>query len=456
MQRRWILAATLLCASAAARADAIDDYVCEQMRRLHLPGVALAVVRDGAVSTTRTYGLANLELEVPVTADTVFELGSVTKQFTAVAVMMLVEEGRIGLDDGIAKHLPDVPEKWRPITVRHLLTHSSGIQEYLAVPGLPDQVHAAGREQIARMFYERLRLEFGPGETWSYSNSGYLLLGNIIERVSGQPYWQFLRERVFVPLGMTATRSSEPRALIRNRAAGYGWRDGAFDNRGALTENAYGAGSIASTIRDMTRWESALHAGRLLKKSSFEQIRTPLTVSRGPIPPFSYGLGWVVDRESGRRAVLHSGGTPGFSSAIRRYVDDGLTVIVLANHGDRILDHLPQDIAGMVLPAVARKRPASDPDPALTGRLTEALRDLLSGTAGAGGDRFTPAMQLFLTTSNGRGLWEWIGSHGELKSLSYAQTDGSTLRYRGRLGDAEVWFSFTLTADGRIAQIYWW
>lgn len=457
--RLTILAALPLCASSVIRADAIDDFVRSRMKQQQLPGVALAVVRDGAVSTVRTFGTANIESGLPVTEDTVFELGSITKQFTAAAILMLVEEDRVILDDSIAAYLPGVPQPWRGITVRSLLTHSSGIQEYLSVPGLPEQAHAAAsREAMAQLFFQRLKLEFAPGETWSYSNSGYLLLGNIIEKASGKSYWTFLRERIFIPLGMHATRSSEPRAIIRNRAAGYGWHEGRFENRGALSENAYGAGAIASTIRDMARWETALHSGRLLTRRSYDQMWTPLGISSGDTPPFSYGFGWVIEQQRGTRVVAHSGGTPGFSSAFHRYLDRGLSVIVLTNHGDRIIDHWPREIAGMVLPAVARRSFRSDPDPVVSQRLRTALRGLITGRPET--RLFTPAMQLFLTTATGRGLWEWVGSHGELKALTHAEServgDNTVRRYAASLGDGEFWFSFTMTKSGEIAQVYWW
>lgn len=456
--RLTILAAIPLWLSSGLRADAIDDYVRKQMRQQRLPGVALAVVGD-AVSTMRTYGTANLELGVPVTEETVFELGSITKQFTAVAILMLVEEGKVGLDERIATYLPQVPQPWQAITVRHLLTHSSGIQEYLSVPGLPDEAHAAeSREKMAQLFFQRLKLEFAPGETWSYSNSGYLLLGSIIEKASGKSYWEFLSERVFSPLGMHATRSSNPSAIIRNRSAGYGWQDDQFENRGALSESAYGAGGISSTIRDMARWEAALHAGKLLTRRSYDQMWTALKVSGKGTPPFSYGFGWVIEQQRGTRVVLHSGGTPGFSSLFHRYLDRGVSVIVLTNHGDRIIDHWAREIAGIVLPAVARNRAKSDPDPVLSQKLKTALREVIAGTQDP--RLFTPAMQLFLTTAAGRGLWEWVGSHGELKSLTYAESeqvgDSTVRRYSASLGDGEFWFSFTLTKSGEIAQIYWW
>lgn len=458
LTRLTILAALSLCAASAARADAIDDYVKERMRQLRLPGLALVVARDGAVVTTRTYGSADLARKAPVTRDTVFELGSVTKQFTAMAVMMLVEEGKVSLDASIATYLPDVPDHWRRITVRHLLTHSSGIQEYLSVPDLAEKVHAAAdHDEITRILFESLPLEFAPGDTWAYSNSGYLLLGNIIERVSGKSYWEFLRERVFEPLEMRSTRSSDPRAKIRNRAAGYGWAEGRFEAREPVAENAYAAGAIVSTIQDMARWEAALHSRRLLKEASYEEMWTPLSLSRGGTPPFSYGFGWVIDRHHGEPVVLHSGGTPGFSSAIHRYLKDGVSVIVLANAGDRIVDHLALDIAGLAVPELARGR-SSDPDRVRTARLLRAMRDLIGGEPDP--ELFTPAMQLFLRTAAGRGLWEWVGSHGELKALTYAgfdlAGDDAKLRYRARLGDALVWFSITVTKRGEIAQIYWW
>lgn len=441
-----VLMALLL--SARASADAIDDYVRDQMRGLHLPGIALAVVRDGDVVTIRTYGSANLELNAPVSEETVFELGSVTKQFTAAAIMVLVEDGKVRLDDRIIKHLPELPASWRDITVRHLLTHSSGIQEYLAVPALPDQAHALEHRQMTRLFGERLKREFAPGQTWAYSNSGYLLLGDIIERVSGRSYWDVLRERIFAPAGMSATRSSAPRAVIRNRAAGYGWREGEYENRGALSENAFAAGSIVSTIRDMTRWDAALKK----RQSSHEQMWTPLGVPRADA---AVQLCLRLGRRSRARASGRVSQRRHARLLLRRYVDHGLTVIVLANLGDRVLDHIPMEIAGIVDPALARQHAAEDPDPARSRMLLATLRDLLRGGK-YDPESFTPAMQLFLTTSTGRGLWEWIASHGELKSLTYAQTDGATHRYRAEVGDARLWFSFTLTGEGKIAQIYWW
>jgi len=451
----------LLCAAASARADVVDDYLAAQMRQLHIPGLAVAVVRDGRLVKARGYGLANVELNAPVTEDTVFEIGSVTKQFTAVAIMMLVEEGKVGLDDKLSKYLTGVPEAWSAITIRQLLTHSSGIQNYLDVPGLFPETARPGltHNDIAKIFFARLRLDFQPSETWSYSNTGYLLLGNVIEKASGKSYWAFLDERIFKPLVMNATRSSEPVALIPRRAAGYEWHDGKLENRAALTENAYAAGSIVSTVRDLAKWDAALSAGKLLKPSSFEQMWRANKVGGGATAPFNYGFGWFVDTYHGRRVVAHNGGTPVFSSFIHRFVDDRLTVIILTNHADRVIDHLAIDIAGAYVPALARpQEPQADADAQTSQKLQQALLDIFHGQPDSAS--FTPAMQLFLRTATGRGLWQWLTADGALQSFTFSEResvgDERILRYKVVLGDTTRWFSFTLTADGKIAQINLW
>ena len=454
---RLALALLFVVLASPLGADQVDDYVARQMRALRLPGVALAVVRDGAVETLRTYGTANLELGAPVTSTTVFELGSLTKQFTAAAVLVLVEDGKLRLDDSVAAHLPEVPDAWRGITIRHLLTHASGLRDYLSIPGLADEAHALGHREMTRRFAERIPQEFAPGQTWAYSNTGYLLLGDVIERTSGQSYWDFLDARVLRPAGMKTARSSAPRAVIRDRASGYGWNGDRFENRPALSENAYSAGAIAATITDMVAWATTLQRGTLPSKAARDAMWTPLSIDRGPVPPFGYGFGWVVDSEGGRRAVLHGGGTPGFSSAIRHYPDEQLTVVVLANAGDRILDQVPLEVAGIVRADLARGQNA-DPDPQRSARLEAALRGVIAGTADP--RDFTPAMQALLSTATGRGLGEWIASHGRLTSLRYAVVEpigaDRVLRYRAAVGDASLWFSFRITAENRIAQIYWW
>jgi CubicO group peptidase (beta-lactamase class C family) len=432
------------------------------MRQLHIPGLSLAVVRDGRMVRLHGYGLANIELNARVTSETVFEIGSITKQFTATAIMMLVEEGRIDLDEKISKYLAGIPEAWDGVTIRHLLTHSSGIQNYLLVPGLFEATARSGQthDEIARLFFARLQvLDFPPGQTWAYSNTGYLLLGNVIEKVSGKSYWEFLDERIFKPLEMRTSRSTEPAALISGRAAGYEWTGKSFKNRAALTENAYGAGSIVSTAADMAKWDAALYGEKLLKIPSLIQMWTPAKAAGGALAPFNYGFGWFVDTYHGHRVVAHTGGTPGFSSAIYRFVDDKLTVIILTNHADRVIDQLAIDVAGMYVPALARPNSAQqDPDARTSQMLRKALLDLAAGKADP--SLYTVAMQGFLKTAMGREIWPWVCADGEVKSfeLSEREMTGSTsiLRYKAVMGNATRWFSFTVTTDGKIAQVNWW
>jgi len=455
----------VLCARAAAAGDEVDRHVETQMRNLHIPGVSLAVVREGRVVKAKGYGLANIEANSAATPKTVYELGSISKQFTATAVMMLVEEGKIGLDDPLTRYFTAAPAHWARITVRHLLAHTSGIQNHVAVPGYLKLFKTditfettPGREELLKEFY-KLPMEFEPGETWAYDNTGYYLLGLIIEKASGVSYYQFLDGRVFKPLGMSATTSTDPRPVVPNRAAGYEWVKDRYENRHALLPAvAFSAGTIVSTVEDMARWDASLYTERLLKKSSLEQAWTPARTKDGALASFDYGFGWFVYSYRGRRFVQHSGGTPGFSSVYYRFPDDRLSVIILSNHSDRFLDQLAIDIAGMYVPALKRPEGRTDPDPALSLKLREAAANLLSGKHDP--QLFTPPMRVFLSTSTGRGFWQWAASHGALTSFAFSDRedtgDGAVLRYRVGLGGNPYWFSFRLTEGGKIAQIYWW
>jgi CubicO group peptidase (beta-lactamase class C family) len=345
----------------SGKTDQIDDYIMAQVRQLHIPGVSLAIVRDGRTIKAQGYGFANIELKAPATKDTVYEIGSNTKQFTAAAIMMLVEEGKVRLEDPITKYFPEAPQTWRGITIRHLITHTSGIQNHVAVPRWLDVFRTnlafettPTRDDLLKMFF-KLPLEFQPGETWAYDNTGYYLLGIVIEKASGKSYWQFLDERIFKPLGMTATRSTDPQPIVPNRASGYEWKNDHFENRPVLLPAiGFSAGSLLSTVEDTVKWDGALYGEKLLKKSSLDQMWTATMAKDGADAPFNYGFGCFIDSYHGNRLVQHSGGTPGFSSVIYRFLDDKLTIIILTNHSDRIVDQLAIDLAGICLPALKR------------------------------------------------------------------------------------------------------
>src|SRR6266487_3879202 len=453
-----------LAAPISVKGDQIDDYIKAQMRQLHISGASLAIVRDGHIAKAQGYGFANLELQASARKDTVYEIGSTSKQFTAAAIMMLVEEDKVRLDDTITKYFTEAPQRWRGITIRHLLTHTSGIQNHVAVPHWLDVFRTnlafettPSRDELLKMFF-KLPLEFQAGETWAYDNTGYYLLGIIIEKASGKSYWQFLDERVFKPLGMNATRSTDPQPIVPNRASGYEWKNDHFENRPVLLPAiAFSAGSLLSTVEDMAKWDAALYTEKLLKKSSLVQIWTAVATNDGAAAPFNYGFGWFIDSYHDHRLVQHSGGTPGFSSAMYRFVSDKLTIIILTNHADRILDQLAIDLAGISLPALKRPDANTDPDPQTTAMLKDVVSGLLKGKAEP--ESFTAAMRIFLSTATGKAFWKWFADHGELSSFIFSDRedrgDGQVLRYKISLGGNWYWFSVLVTKDREIAQIYW-
>jgi D-alanyl-D-alanine carboxypeptidase len=341
--RVWLFLAAL---AIPARADKVDDYLAAQMQRRQIPGVALAVIRDGKTIKAQGYGVASLELREPVTPETVFEIGSLTKQFTAACVMLLVEQGKVGLDDSIGKYL-EVPESWKGITVRHLLAHTSGIKNYTNLPGFEASRPLSPLEFIRKL--SAYPLASAPGEAFAYCNSGYNLLGFIIEKVTGQSYWQFLRERIFDPLGMASSRSRDQKAVILNRAAGYEKENGKLVNRDSDLTDVFSGGAIVSTVLDLAKWNAAVDSAKLLPRSHWEQMWTPFKLNSGRLS--LYGFGWRVDDYKGRRNIGHSGSTSGFSASLQRFPDDKLALIVLCNSGEQnIATTLVRGVADLYFP----------------------------------------------------------------------------------------------------------
>ena len=333
--------ALLLVATQFVYADRVDKYIKGQIEQRRIPGLTLKIIRDGKVVKTAAYGLANVELNVPAQPETVFEIGSVTKQFTAAGILLLAQEGKLSVDDKISRHLKNTPEAWQDVTIRHLLTHTSGIKSYTGLDGFQIWRHLTQAQFIKAIGAQPM--EFQPGASWKYCNTGFNLLGYIIENVSGQDYWEFMGERVFRPLGMDATTRRLFSQIIPNRAAGYEQTNHVWINRDTDLTEVFAAGAIASTVGDLAKWNAALDGERLLTAASKEQMWTPAKLNDGKAT--KYGFGWNIDAVEGHKNIGHGGSTSGFSASIQRFPDDRVAVIILTNTDEQIATTLAKKVA---------------------------------------------------------------------------------------------------------------
>jgi CubicO group peptidase (beta-lactamase class C family) len=333
--------------AASAETDKIDDLARVEMQQRKIPGLSLAIVKEGKVVKASGYGLANMELNVPATEHTIYQSGSVGKQFTATLVMMLVEEGKINLDDHVGKYLEEAPESWKEITVRHLLSHTAGISNklYEQINMRQDYSDTELVKKIAS-----IPLDFTPGEKWNYSNPGYVVLGILVKRATGRFYGDLLRERVFKPLGMNTARIISEEDIIPNRAAGYRLVKGEWKNQEWVSPslNTTADGSLYLTVLDMAKWDAALYTEKLLGKASLDEMWTPIKLKSGKTHP--YGFGWMLGEIRGQRIIEHGGAWQGFTSHIARYVDKKLTVIVLTNLAGGDATGLAHRVAGISEP----------------------------------------------------------------------------------------------------------
>lgn len=331
---------TFFGACSRASGQSVEQYVRAEMERQHIPGLALAIVRGGRVIRAEGFGVADREQQTPVTPQTVFKIGSVSKQFLAAGIMLLVQEGRVAVDDPVSKYLDGTPESWRGITIRHLLTHTSGIRRegpaFTPAMKKPDI-------DVVRSAYA-LPLDFETGTEYRYCNVCYFALAEIIARVSGRPWSTFMQERVFAPAGMTATATTaDP---INGLAHAYDWRDDAFHHTSNFTA-LRPSGAFVSTVLDLAKWDSVLYTDAPLTRATKEQMWSRARLKNGAESP--YGFGWRLDTLDGRWTVHHGGSLTGFQSQLTRIPKDSLTIIVLTNSDDARPDRIARGVAEIVL-----------------------------------------------------------------------------------------------------------
>ena len=435
---------------APSMPEQIEAYVKAEMSRQKIPGMAVAVVKDGKVVVAKGYGLSNVEHLVPMTPETVFQSGSLGKMFTAAVVMLLVEDGKLSLDDSITRFYPDAPWRWRGITVRHLLSHTSGIPDYEDTT--LDFRKDYTEEELARIAFG-MKLEFEPGSRWSYSNTGYVLLGAIIRKASGRFYGDVLRERVFVPMGMrTATIISEE-DIVPNRAAGYRRAQGELRNQEWVSPslNTTADGGLYLSILDYVAWDAGIRSRKVLKPASWEASFTPVKLQSGKTYP--YGFGWAVDDFSGQRRQHHGGAWQGFRTYLSRYLGDDLTVIVLANVGPSDPREFVNGIAALFNPRLATPaEPIADREPAVTERARHFLVVAREG-------KLTPGEFAYVRAGffpgNAKAYEEMLRSAGELRRLdlleAWTMGDDRVHRYRASFEKGTFKVTLGLAPDGKVS-----
>jgi CubicO group peptidase (beta-lactamase class C family) len=431
----------------------IDEYVQAEMQKQRIPGMSVALVRNGQIVHAKGYGLANLEHQVAVKPETIFQSGSVGKQFTATAVMLLVEDGKLALDDLITKHFKDAPAAWQKITIRHLLTHTSGMTDY------PRDFDFRRDHTEADLLKQAMAipLAFQPGERWSYSNVGYITLGILISQVTGKFYGEFLQERIFKPLGMTTARIINEADIIPNRAQGYRLVNGELKHQEWVSPvmNTTADGSLYLTLYDMAKWDAALYGDKLLTPASLAQMWTKAKLNDGK--EADYGFGWQLAEVRGHRLIEHGGAWQGFKSHIARYVNEKLTIIAFANLAQGDPTRITHGIAKLIDPTYAPEPPQAieDKEPHVTALIKTVL--LQVADASIKPETFTPEFAAQIFPQRVKQFSETFKSFGALQKMELlARRDrGEERGYRYRLiyANGNHFCTVALTKDNKIAGL---
>jgi CubicO group peptidase (beta-lactamase class C family) len=448
--------------------QSIDSFIATEMARQKIPGLAIGIYSRGQILLAKGYGQANVELGVPVKPETIFQSGSVGKQFVSAAIMMLVEEGKLSLDDSITKCFPDAPTAWKPILIKNLLSHTSGLSEYESDdrtgPKGPFYLRLDFTEDELVAKIEALPIEWAPGDKWAYRNTNYVLLGILIHKITGKPYYEFLDQRIFKPLGMASTRLISDRDIIPNRAAGYELDNGQVKNQEWVspTFNSTADGTLYFNVLDLAKWDGALYGMQLLKQSSLDRIWTVYPLNDGKPNPAGYGFAWDIGKQNDHIRIEHGGAWQGFTCNISRYPDDNLTVVVLTNldAGHSNPGPVAHVTAGLADPPLlpAKLTAIADTQPAIATTLAKLLDQVVAGEDIR--PQTTPELAALITPDTSNQAQQrlsklWPG--GTLTLVKRTPVPGAagqfTSMFRLSKGAEAVLIFFGLTPNGKISTL---
>jgi len=437
---------------AAGLPTEADSYIKAEMKNRRIPGLAVAVVRDGRIVATEAYGLANLELNVPVTLDTIFPIASLDKQLKASAIMLLVHDGKVHLDDEISSYFKDPPPSWKGIHVRHLLSHASGLPDVVeADVGGVEFVSYSTEQLLANV--RRQALLFPPGTGFEYSDAGLFLCQLITEKASGMPWWRFVAERLFTPAGMTSMVSLDPTLIIKNRVSGHELTASGEIISNRRTSGDFGPvyNDVGASIVDFARWAAALETDRVVPPALRNQMWTPQVHANIVLFCRDYGFGWGIDRYRGVRVVMHSGYT---GMGIVMLPEQRVSVIVFTNLDGRFgtdAHGLALGIAGMYVPEISllAMQPKTDPDPARTKRVQEEFVGLAKGEPNYGQYSTTMLHSIQEAVADFATRAPHLGAFQSLSFLE-ERNDDNLVYYRADFSNARLFLRVGFDSAGKI------
>ena len=454
----------------------IDRYIRSEMKTEQIPGLAYAVVSNGKIIDSGAYGWANLELKSPVTSHSLFNIGSIGKTFTATAIMLLQKEGKLSIDDPIGKYLDSLPDSWNNITIKNLLSHTSGIRDYAHdFPGYPF-IEKDRRQDISEARFIRMAtavpLNFQPGERWAYSNSNFVLLGFIIHKLAGKPIGDFMKERIFDRAGMKETRYTDVHEIIPNRSSGY-LLDEDANNRlinGEYVSNFFskmGDMGILTTATDLARWSIAQDEARVLDNQTLEQMWTPSKLVTGVeatgIMGANYGMGWGVLNHRGYKEIAHPGSfINGYTASLSRFPEKNFAVVVLTNLNPTNISWIGYNIAGFFyheLDGIDHLRAERNADTSFNKKIHSFLESLATGNYDRSLitetliQRFNPITRIIF--AGGQPDIQYI--HTDKISANRLQRYGETINkinyYKIKLRGETHYLAIYLTGENKIADM---